>query len=150
MTDLNDAAFKAQRARVGKLVRVWKDRLGLEQWHIEHSFYRGPLPGDASSGGWSGALANGWPDFRYLHARFAWSMEAVAEQDDDLLRRHVIHEMVHCLTDAFKRYAMREMDDLLMGAAEMERQVTEIEHAITFAYEAGVKDGEKRAKGMAP
>lgn len=147
MTDLTDAAFRAQRARVGKMVRRWKAELGLEQWHIEHEFFRGQVPGEADVGGWSGALARGWPDHRYMQAKIQWSMGAVADESDEDLQRHVIHELTHCLTDCFKRYAMREVEPgTSMGPSELERQVTEIEHAITFAYEAGVKDGKRAAK----
>jgi hypothetical protein len=147
VAELTDVEFRKQRARLSKLVTVWKDRLGLEQWHIVHTFHRGPIPGDKDAdSGWSAAIGRGFPDHRYLHARIEWSLQSVAEEDDEDLQRHVIHELVHCLTDAFKQYAMRELGDNYMGAAEMERQVTEIEHAISFAYEAGIREGQRRAK----
>lgn len=144
MPDMTDAEVRRQKARIKRLVFRWKAALGLERWSITHEFYRGPIPDAQRPGAWDGPLAETKADFRYLHAAILWSLEEVAEVDDDELRRHVVHEFAHCLTDEFKRYALRELgEQLVMDHAAMERQTTEIELAILYAYREGMAEGRK-------
>lgn len=119
-------------------------------WELTHHFFRAPWQDKESkhSGLWSPAKAETWADYKYLRADINWLLLDMPELDDKRLERLVIHELTHCLTDEFKQYAMQDLPGVapVMGVGEMERQVSEIERALWWAYQAGKAEAKKSKK----
>lgn len=144
---MNDAEKRKQRSRISKFVTTWKGRLGLEAWHIVHTFYDSGWPDPRCAGHWATPAADCKADFRYMQAEIRWNLERVADVTDaDELLRLIIHELTHCLTDPFKQYGMRELGENFMDAATMEQQTTHVEHALFWAWEAGIREGRRLAR----
>lgn len=128
--------FKRQRARCLRLVAPWIEALGLALWDGEFIYYRDAEKyhadnPDASPGG----VAMAWVQWQYLTYKIAVNVPMICHMDDDHLRRVLVHELCHVLTEE-----MKEPDE---DNKHNERVVTSLQKAL-FWVKCAAEDGKLR------
>ena len=88
------------RKRTRRLIRLWRDRLGLSRWCITANYVDGPvrvngvLREDVEA-----ACSSQW---EYQTCEIDFSLSKCAALDDYLLEEVVIHELLHCFYGPFE------------------------------------------------
>lgn len=86
---MTDKEYKAQKARVWRLVNKWIPKLGLQPWKVTVNWEREKNLSDPRT------IMDCFADWRYLGAVITAYLPTVAEEPDDHLEEIVIHELLH-------------------------------------------------------
>jgi len=125
--------FRRHRARIKKFTEKWAMHIGANIFKRDNYFSR-------DQGDFSGpdVLAISKCDWRYLTSSITWNMTRIVALDptDRDLENYVIHELLHPMV-----HEMREE-----GIDHEERVVTQLQWAIRWTYEAGIKEGLRQSK----
>lgn len=92
---MNDLAIDALKAEIRGHINGWKGRLLLYDWNIIVHWYHDQIPGFAES-----AAGVSTPDWRYMEATLKWNLEKLDSLTPVERERVVVHELLHCLTNA--------------------------------------------------
>ena len=132
---MNDKEFAAQRDRITKLSKEYKDVLGLHRWQLTYKFERNKVEVDGETKANSTIMAIN-PLWEYKSATITVFCIETKELSDDDLKVDFLHELSHALVAPMAEKARRK---------EEEVAVTDIALALFFmekhGYEKGLKDG---------
>lgn len=121
--------FNAQRARIRRLLKRWRQPLGLDEWFINLVYSISPLEVNGEFD--SDALACTTTVWAYRRATIEWNIPSVADHSDAELEHAFIHEAVHVISNEYH-----------MPGPEHDEHATEtITYAIERAYRLGAQLG---------
>lgn len=94
---MNDKEFEIQQARITRLLDKWMKVIGLDQWEVQHYFFRSANEFNDFDQLVLATTASKW---QYKRASFHWYLQVVEQVEDEaVLERHVVHELCHPLVD---------------------------------------------------
>ncbi len=142
---MKDREYAAQKRRVLRIIKWWRDELGLRWWHINWEFYDNADPQLFAMEDGGRAFANAKVDWPYLDATIDLNMPRAEDYTDDELENALVHEMCHIL--------VREMRDDREHAQSAhplivheERVCTTLASAFIWVRKRAEKDGRTASK----
>ena len=121
--------------RIHPVLKLWKERLGLELWIFKHETVIGSIKGHRE------AQATVICDWRYMEAFFTWCGTQIIDMDDRELELVVLHELAHVLV-CHTRAEPRSVTD------GEEHAATIVALALRFTADACEAAGLKRGKAL--
>lgn len=137
---MTDKEFAAQKDRITKLSKEYKDVLGLHRWQINYKFERNKVEVDGETKN-SSTIMSIAPLWEYKTATVTVYCLETKELEDDDLKIDFLHEMAHALVAPMAEKARRKDEEVA---------VTDIAIALFFmekhGYEKGLRDGRRTIK----
>jgi len=129
--DESERRLVREKKRCTRFVKMWRERLGLSHWRIDHTYHDGPFLVDGALD--SEATASCLARWQYQSASLNFNVRETEQLDDERLEEVVIHELGHILVNEMRPLNLpagwvRDASD----AAHEEHVVTLITNAILY------------------
>lgn len=123
-----------QQERLRGLMSVWRDILGLDEWHIDLCYRDGPyVRGDGEPSG--SAIASTDVQWEYRRAQLYFRVDLLADEDDAEAEYMFVHEAMHILLNGQR--AVRTVEHATPEALGYERLLEE--HTATTLARAFIR-----------
>lgn len=129
--DESERLLARERRRTTRLVKQWRDTLGLSHWKVNHTYHDGPFLVDGALD--SEAVGSCLARWQYQTASLNFNVRETAKMSDDDLEEVVIHELMHAMVNEMRPQNLpacwvRDAGD----AAHEEHVVTTLTNAILY------------------
>lgn len=126
---MTDTEYKKEKARIKKVIDKFFKPLGFGWWVVDIEWDRERNEDSPSQ---TARTASNW---QYRTARITFVVPVCAEQTDEELENIILHELSHILAAPIQDFRDDQSREIT------EYTVTNIAHALAYAYKAG--SGEK-------
>lgn len=139
---MKDAEFNALKAKLKALSFKWAERMGLGWYRLHFEWMREYAYSTSSDRRDTAAETKSY--WQYREATITFYLEKLAVFDDDVLEETIIHELAHILVCPNEDFS----DDA--RSQQTEYMTTCVAKAVKWAYDDGVKQGEKHDQRTSP